>query len=73
MILDPAGEMLTTLNEAGAVVWDRLREPAAKPDLAAALAERFPDVATPELEQDATAFLEELLDAGLVVATDADG
>lgn len=73
VVLDPAGSMLTTLNETGSVVWDRLRTPASAEEIAAALAERYPEIEPQRLRTDARAFIVELVEAGLIVASDAKG
>lgn len=73
VVLDPAGSVLTTLNETGSVVWDRLRTPASAEEIAAALAERYPEIEPQRLRTDARAFIVELVEAGLIVASDAKG
>jgi hypothetical protein len=71
VVLDAAGETMTTLSPVGALIWDRL--PADVPALVDHLRERFPDVDPSLLTTDTRAFLAELRDTGLVVETDAAG
>lgn len=73
IVLDKEGSTITTLNPTGAIAWQSLTEPTDADGVAAALGQRFPDVEAAVLREDAQAFLDELVAAGLVVAVDADG
>jgi Coenzyme PQQ synthesis protein D (PqqD) len=67
-LLDDRGVEMIVLNPVGTVVWDALDEPRDASTIAASLVDRFEDVTLQELERDVQTFLEELREAGLVVA-----
>ena len=67
-LLDDRGEEMIVLNPVGTMVWDALDESRDAGAIAASLIDQFADVSLEELERDVQAFLEELRDAGLVVA-----
>ena len=67
-LLDDRGVEMIVLNPVGTLVWDALDEPRDAAAIAASLVDRFVDVTHEQLEQDVEAFLEELREAGLVVA-----
>jgi hypothetical protein len=67
-LLDDRGVEMIVLNPVGTMVWDALDEPADAAAIAASLIDRFVDVSLEDLERDVEAFLEELREAGLVVA-----
>jgi hypothetical protein len=48
------------LNPSGTYLWERLATPAALPDLAATLRERFPGLSGDDARRDVAAFLDEL-------------
>ena len=68
VILDAEGSTLTTLNPVGTLIWHELASPRAVADITDALRERFPDVERAQVEDDARAFLAELVADGLVTA-----
>jgi hypothetical protein len=67
-LLDDRGVEMIVLNPVGTMVWDALDESRDAGAIAAVLVDRFADVSLEELERDVGAFLEELREAGLVVA-----
>jgi hypothetical protein len=67
-LLDDRGVEMIVLNPVGTMVWDALDESRDASTIAASLIDRFTDVSLDELERDVQAFLEELSEAGLVVA-----
>jgi Coenzyme PQQ synthesis protein D (PqqD) len=67
VLLDAAGKELITLNPVGSLVWQMLGEPHDAAGVAAALHAAFPDVPKTKLEDDANAFLAELVASELVV------
>jgi hypothetical protein len=67
-LLDDRGEEMIVLNPVGTMVWDALDEARDASAIAASLADRFTDVSLDELERDVQTFLDELREAGLVVA-----
>ncbi len=69
VVLDAAGKELITLSPVGALVWSQL--PADFSAILEELSEQFAEVAESTLTADLEAFLTELDEAGLVVATDA--
>lgn len=71
VVLDPAGEVLSTLSPVGAVVWESL--PAAVDTLVEHLRAEFPEVDPEVLARDTQQFLDELCSAGLAVHDDASG
>ena len=68
-VLDSAGEIMTTLNPVGAILWGWL--PADLDTLVVRLHGRFPDVEQDVLLTDARQFLSDLETAGLIARTDA--
>jgi len=70
-LLDDRGVEMIVLNPVGTLVWDALDEPRDATAIAASLVDHFVDVTLEQLEQDVEAFLEELREAGLVVAVTA--
>lgn len=68
--LDAEGQTMVTLNAVGAIIWNHLDEPRNVIAIVHHMQASFPDVAVERLEADAMAFVEELLDAGLLVAAD---
>ena len=70
-LLDDRGVEMIVLNPVGTLVWDALDEPRDATAIAASLVDHFVDVTLEQLEQDVEAFLEELREAGLVVAVAA--
>jgi hypothetical protein len=67
-LLDDQGLEMIVLNPVGTMVWDALDEPRDAAAIAASLVDRFVDVSLADLERDVEAFLDELREAGLVVA-----
>lgn len=67
-LLDDRGVEMIVLNPVGTMVWDALDEPRDAGAIAATLVDRFENVSLEELERDVGEFLEELKEAGLVVA-----
>ena len=67
-LLDDRGVEMIVLNPVGTLVWDVLDEPRDADSVATLLVDRFENVSLEELERDVQAFLEQLRDAGLVVA-----
>ena len=67
-LLDDRGVEMIVLNPVGTMVWDALDESRDASAIAAALLDRFENVSLEELERDVGEFLEELREAGLVVA-----
>lgn len=67
-LLDDRGVEMVVLNPVGTLVWDALDESRDANAIATSLVERFEDVSLEEFERDVQAFLEELSEAGLVVA-----
>ena len=67
-LLDDRGVEMIVLNPVGTLVWDALDEPHDATAIATSLVDRFVDVTLEQLEHDVEAFLEELREAGLVVA-----
>jgi len=67
-LLDDRGVEMIVLNPVGTMVWDALDESRDASAIAAVLVDRFENVSIEELERDVGAFLEELREAGLVVA-----
>ena len=67
-LLDDRGVEMIVLNPVGTLVWDALDKPRDATAIATSLVDRFVDVTLEQLEQDVEAFLEELREAGLVVA-----
>ena len=55
------------LNPTGSHLWDRLGTPAALPDLAAALREKFPALSAEDACKDVAVFLDELTRHGAIV------
>jgi hypothetical protein len=64
LVLDPAGEVMTTLNPVGAMLWSWL--PADLNSLVERLQAQFPDVQPFVLLDDTQQFLSELETAGLI-------
>jgi len=67
VILDARGSTLTTLNPVGTLIWhylDIAREP---DEVAGHLLERFPGVDPGRAHRDAKAFIDRLVDDGLLV------
>jgi len=60
---------LLELNEVGTLLWERLEEPATVEGLVAAVAEEF-DVQDDVARQDVQAFLDKLLERGVIVRED---
>jgi hypothetical protein len=67
-LLDDRGLEMIVLNPVGTMVWDALDESRGVSAIAASLVGQFADVSLEELERDVQGFLEELREAGLVVA-----
>ena len=67
-LLDDRGAEMIVLNPVGTMVWDALDEPSDATAIAASLIDQFADVSLEELARDVESFLEELREAGLVVA-----
>jgi hypothetical protein len=57
------------LNPSGTHLWERLAAPAALPDLASALRQRFPALSGEDARKDVAAFLDELTRHGAIVPT----
>ena len=55
------------LNPTGSHLWERLATPAALPDLAGALREKFPSLSADDARKDVAAFLDELTRHGAIV------
>ncbi len=66
VLLDAAGETLTTLNPTGTTIWRSLDGSRGTAELAACLAEEHPEVPIATLEDDVEVFLAELDRDGLV-------
>lgn len=73
VILDAAGETLTTLNPTGAVVWDAFSEPRSLDEVMARLQREYPEVDPDVLRDDGARFVGDLRSAGLIVVADAAG
>ena len=73
VVLDAEGRTITTLNPTGATVWATLESASDVDALATALQQPHPDVDREVLRRDATAFVGELLEVGLIVTVDAAG
>lgn len=71
IVLDPEGLHMNTLSPVGSAVWQRL--PAQASEIVDHLNAQFVDVDRSTLEADVDKFLGELLSAGLIVVTDAQG
>jgi hypothetical protein len=71
VILDLASSSYLGLDEVGAAVWGLLAEPRTVVELEEALVDSY-DVAPERLREDLRAFLEQLVERGLVV-TDEEG
>ena len=69
IVLDGEGVRMSTLSTIGTLVWNWL--PADVDTLVDRLHETFPDIERPTLQLDVEDFLEELIDAHLVVEVDA--
>ena len=67
-VVDDRGVEMIVLNPVGTMVWDALDASRDASAIAASLVDRFADVSLDELERDVQTFLEELREAGLVVA-----
>ena len=67
-LLDDRGVEMIVLNPVGTLVWDALDEPGDATAIATSLVDRFQNVSLDQLERDVQTFLEELREAGLVVA-----
>ena len=68
MLISPAGEEVLVLNRTGTTVWEALHEPAALDGLVDAVRAAHPDAPGTAATADVTAFLDELVAAGLVEA-----
>jgi hypothetical protein len=55
------------LNPTGSHLWERLATPAALPDLATALRQKFPALSGEDARRDVAAFLDELTRHGAIV------
>lgn len=64
--LDAAGETMLTLSPVGALIWTYLTEPRELDDIVEHLTSLFGDVPREQLATDASTFVAELLDVGLV-------
>ena len=70
VLLDTRSERYFTLNDAGAVAWNVLAEPATHANIVDALRREFDTSAAPDpdaVEHDVARLMEQLLAAGLVV------
>lgn len=67
VLLDASGTELITLNPVGSLVWNELDGRRDADELAASLHEKFAGVELTELRADVAAFLDELVELGLVV------
>jgi hypothetical protein len=72
VLLHPTGKELLTLSVVGSMVWEELAKESDPHAIAAALLPRFVDVSLEQLEADVSAFLSELVEAGLVVPVDVE-
>jgi len=70
VVLGVDGQAMTTLNPIGALVWERLAEPADADDVVAHLVTYFPDVDLPVLQADVGRFLAAMRAAELIVEAD---
>ena len=68
VILDPAGSVMTTLNEVGSVIWQELDGERDSASLAVDLAPTFDGVDLETLEADIKEFAASLIEAGLIVS-----
>jgi len=70
VVLGVGGQEMTTLNPVGALVWERLAEPADADDVVAHLVTYFPDVDLSALQADVGRFLAAMRAAELIVEAD---
>lgn len=67
VILGTDGNVMTTLNEVGTLIWNELGTSVEVPGLVERLAPRFPEVTAAELTADVEDFIADLAAADLVV------
>ena len=70
VLLDPDAVRLVTLNAVGTLVWELLEEERTQAELVAKLLPMVRGVTAETLDVDVAAFLEELVDVGVVVTID---
>lgn len=66
MLISPEGKEVVVLNATGTAAWDALADGGDPTALVAAVAATHPDVPVETITADVGAFLDELVDAGLV-------
>jgi hypothetical protein len=71
IIIDRDGTELITLSPVGTLVWDALDGTRDESAIVAELADRFPDVPRPQINEDVRAFLQELETLELLGGADA--
>lgn len=70
VLLDPDAVHLVTLNPVGSLVWDLLDEERTRAELVGQLLPKVRGVTVEDLDVDVAAFLAELVEIGVVVASD---
>ena len=70
VLLDPDAVRMLTLNPVGTLVWELLDDGRTSAELTTLLLPKVRGVTVEQLELDVRAFLEELIEAGVVIESD---
>jgi hypothetical protein len=71
VLIDPGAVEMLTLNRVGTLVWEHLGVPRTREELVGELLLLVSGADEAQVTADITTFLDELIDSGLVVTTDA--
>ena len=73
VVMDRDSQAVVTLNPAGRLVWEAIKNRVTLDELEAAFREVFPDVGADTIRRDIQSVLDSLVTAGLAITDEPDG